>query len=139
MFALAISSGFVIGALVAFPSSQRIMKQTQFDRQRPDSPQELWESHLAQPELQTRVAGVIESVDRDRRQIRIRALSPYPDGEHARMTFTYSTSTAIATVSTEFTQRIETDIGTPQVGARIMIIMPRREGNLRADKISFLP
>lgn len=139
MLVLAISSGFVIGALVAFPSSQRIMKQTQFDLRNPHTPQMFLMSSSTQSYVQTRVAGVVFAVDREHHRILIDAISPYPRGESTRMALSYSSSTVIATVSPEFTQRIETDIGIPQTGTRIMVLMSRWRGNLHADKISFLP
>lgn len=140
MLFLAVSSGFMAGVLVAFPSGQQILKGAQFDRQDgAHSPQAFMVNPFTQPRLQTRVAGVVQSVDHDSHRILIDAISPYPRGESTRMALTYGTSTTVIAMSTEFVRLPEVDIHTLRKGTRIVAVVPRREGQLRADYITVQP
>ncbi len=138
-FVFALSTGIVIGMLIAFPASRRTMIKAQFERQSPHSPQALVLDSLAQQNLQTRVAGVILNVNHERQQIRMDVISPYPSGERNRITFTYSSSTTFTITSPEFIQLPGADRDVLREGARIMAIIPRFAGKLYASKIIVQP
>ena len=139
LFFLAVSSGFVIGVLVVFSSSQQIMQLVQFSLDRAHTPETVILDPLRHTYFKTRVVGVILGVDHARHQILMDTVSPYPDGKSVRMALTYSTSTIVAPMSPEFIRMPEVAIDTLRAGTRIMAIVPREEGQLRVSEISIQP